>query len=67
MTVKAADKLQALLRFHRQHVFDDGAAGERHHRALLRLKSSATFADMAKQNRAAESHRASERLLRMYA
>lgn len=62
-----ADKLEKLLRYHRQNVFVDGAEGERHARALRRLKATPTaraiFAARANDSR----HRASERLLRLYA
>jgi hypothetical protein len=61
------EKVQALLRFHRQHVFDDGAAGDRHHRALLRIKKTRAFAAMCDDNRAHADHIASERLLRAWA
>lgn len=60
-------KLARLVRFHRQHVFDDGAAGERHHRALVRLKATPTARAIYAENRTAERFRASERLLRAYA
>jgi hypothetical protein len=60
-------KLERLLRWHRQHVFDDGAAGDRHARALRRLKATATARAIFAARDTASRYRASERLLRMYA
>lgn len=61
-------KLELLLRFHRQNVFDDDAAkADRHHRALLRLKRTQTFRAMCAQTEARAYKRASDRLLSLYA
>ena len=59
------EKLIRLLRYHRQRVFD--ANGDRHHRALLRLKASATAKAMFSANDEESRFRHSERLLRAYA
>ncbi len=60
-------KLDALLRYHRLHAFDDGVTGERHERALRRLKATPTARAIfaARADRAA--WRESERLLRLWA
>lgn len=61
-------KLRRLLTYHRRHVFDDDhARADRHYRALCRLRRTRTFIEMCERNRQAEAHRASERLLRLYA
>ena len=60
-----AQKLARLIRHHRQRVFD--VNGDRHHRALLRLKASATAKAAFAANDASARYRASERLLRLYA
>ena len=60
-------KLERLLRFHRQHVFACDVSGDRHHRALLRLKKTETFKAMCQHNREMAIYRASEKLLRTYA
>ena len=61
-------KLDRLLRYHRQNVWDKcEAKSERHERALKRLKKTKTFIALCKQNREAEEHRASMRLLYTYA
>jgi len=59
------EKLIRLLRYHRQRVFD--ANGDRHHRALLRLKASATAKALFSAYAAESRFRHSERLLRAYA
>ena len=56
-------KLERLLRYHRQRVFDSN--GDAHHRALLRLKKTKTFAAMTALNREAASIRLGERLTAM--
>jgi hypothetical protein len=48
-------KLERLIRFHRQRVFD--AAGDAHTRALYRLKRTRTFARLARNNREGASIR----------
>lgn len=53
------EKLQRLIRYHRQRVFDDN--GELHTRAIERLKRSATFKRMAQENRD-RAERARERM-----
>lgn len=53
------EKLQRLMRMHRQRVFDANGAG--HTRALHRLKRTKTFLAMAERNRAAERVRQGER------
>ena len=58
------EKLNRLLRFHRQHVFDE-KIGDAHHRAILRLKKSRTFANMCEANRERANIRAGERLTSM--
>lgn len=58
-------KLERLLRYHRQRVFD--ANGERHHRALLRLKATETARKAFASNASMAAYAASERLLRAYA
>ncbi len=61
-------KLDWLLRYHRQNIFDNcEAAAERHARALRRLKATATFKAACETRANADNHRSSERLLRMYA
>ena len=60
------DKLQRLLRFHRQNVFNE-TNGDAHGRALHRLKRSATFKAYCAANEADSRYRASERLLSAYA
>ena len=59
-------KLARLMTFHRQRVFNDHE-GEAHMRALRRLKRTQTFKAMVERNRAEQEHRASERLLRLWA
>ena len=41
-------KLERLLRFHRQNIFN--SSGEYHHRAILRLKRTTTFKALERQN-----------------
>lgn len=60
-------KLTRLRRYHRQNVFNDGADGDRHARALRRLGKTQTMRNLLKANRDAEEHRASEKLLRLWA
>lgn len=61
-------KLDRLLRYHRRHVFDAcEAKAERHERALKRLKKTKTYVALCEENREAERHRASMRLLYTYA
>ena len=55
-------KLNRLLVFHRQNVFNDGPAGDRHERALKRLKKTETFRQYCDQNR-----NASDRMLFLWA
>lgn len=59
-------KLQSLLRFHRQNVFNEHN-GEAHYRALIRLKRTKTYRDMCEANRQAADYRRSMRFLSMYA
>ena len=59
-------KLEKLLRYHRQHVFDD-ITGDLHERALRRLKRTRTFKDICERRQDAARYRSSERLLRAYA
>ena len=59
-------KLERLLRYHRQHVFDE-KTGDAHTRAILRLKKTKTFKAMCERNDAMDRQRASERWLSMYA
>ena len=61
------NKLESLLRWHRQNVFNDGADGDRHERALRRIKRTATARAVFQARKDAADYRASERLLRMYA
>ena len=61
------EKLDRLLRWHRQNVFEDGETGERHARALRRLKQTATARSIFAAREDASRDRASARLLRMYA
>jgi len=62
------NKLDRLLRYHRQNVFDACALkADRHERALKRLKKTKTYVALCEENREAERHRASMRLLRTYA
>lgn len=60
-------KLERLLRVHRREAFADGAVGDRHHRALLRLQRTQTYVAMCRETAERAAHRESERLLRMYA
>jgi hypothetical protein len=59
-------KLEKLLRYHRQHVFDD-KTGDAHERAIVRLKRTRTFKDMCQRNDDAARQRVSDRWLSMYA
>jgi hypothetical protein len=59
-------KLQSLLRFHRQNVFNEHN-GEAHYRALIRLKRTKAYREMCEANRQAADHRRSMRFLSMYA
>jgi len=59
-------KLEKLLRYHRQRVFDD-ITGDLHERALKRLKRTRTFKYMCERRQDEARHRSSERLLRAYA
>ena len=61
------NKLEKLLRYHRQNVFNDGASGNRHERALKRLKKTKTYIAMCERNREDDNHRRSMRLLQSYA
>jgi hypothetical protein len=62
------NKLERLLRYHRQHVWsNDTAESDRHERALKRLKKTKTFLAMCDARRAADDHRRSMRLLQTYA
>lgn len=63
MTVE--QKLERLIRHHRQRVFDEG--GERHTRAILRLKATPTAKRVYAGYEASDRYRVSERLLRLYA
>ncbi len=61
-------KLERLLRYHRQNVFDDCEfKADCHSRALARLKASKTFAEMCRDNEDRERQRHSDRLLSLYA
>ncbi len=57
-------KLEKLLRFHRQNVFNEHN-GDNHHRAILRLKKTATFREMCGRNDAHSRYLHGERLARM--
>ncbi len=57
-------KLDAALRRHRQHVFDD-VSGPAHERAIRRLKQSVTFRCLCQDNEDAARFRQGERLARM--
>lgn len=59
-------KLEKLLRYHRQHIFDE-KTGDAHTRALVRLKKTKTFQNMCRANADAACQRASDRLLSLYA
>lgn len=62
------EKLDRLLRYHRQNVWDRcEVKSERHERALKRLKKTKTYIALCEENREAERHRASIRLLQTYA
>jgi hypothetical protein len=66
--VNIEEKLARLMRVHRLNAFDDDAAtGDRHHRALMRLKRTRTFDAMCRATEDRARDRASERLLRMWA
>lgn len=58
------DKLQILLRYHRQNVFNE-KTGEAHGRAIDRLKKTKTFLAMCQDNRDRASIRHGEALTRM--
>ncbi|MCX7271608.1 MAG: hypothetical protein NTV19_00005 [Burkholderiales bacterium] len=60
-----SDKLDRLLRYHRQRVFDHN--GDLHERAIRRLKATPTAQRIFDDRRAAEEHRASERWLYLWA
>jgi hypothetical protein len=61
-------RLQALIRHHRQHCFDEPAhVGEAHSRAIARLKQTKTFRELAKANRDSQDERRSARLLQTFA
>jgi hypothetical protein len=61
-------KLERLLRYHRQNVFDDCEfKADCHSRALGRLKSSKTSAEMCRDNEDRARQRQSDRLLSLYA
>jgi len=49
VTLHLIEKLQRLMRYHRQNVF--GPNGDAHDRALLRLKNTKTFKRMCQDNR----------------
>ena len=57
-------KLEKLLRFHRQNVFDE-ETGDAHARAIRRLKRTITARTMANDRRERESIRKGEMLARM--
>lgn len=57
------DKLEKLLRFHRQHVFDE-RYGDAHGRAIARLKRTKTFKALCQHNVDLASIRLGERLTR---
>ena len=59
-------KLVRLLRYHRQRVFDP-QQGDRHHRAILRLKRTVTARAVFARTAADAARRYSERLLSTYA
>ena len=61
-------KLEKLLRYHRQNVFDnDIAKADRHERALKRLKKTQSYKDMCKARREYSDSLKSDRFLYMYA
>lgn len=57
-------KLERLLRYHRANVLDE-TSGDKHHKALLRLKRTATFKAMCDNRRELSSIRHGEALARM--
>lgn len=57
-------KLQRLLRYHRQHVFDE-RTGDAHGRAIDRLKRTRTFKAMCDANRERANIRRGEYLTRL--
>lgn len=58
------EKLERLLRHHRQRVFDPNGAA--HARAIRRLKATRTARDDYQKRADATRHRASERALRLW-
>jgi len=60
VTPALIEKVQRLLRYHRQNVFDE-RTGDAHHRAIIRLKRTRTFKRMCQDNRDRQE-RARERL-----
>ena len=61
-------KLERLLRYHRQNVFDKcDLVADRHSRALRRLRATYTFKAMCQGSEDAQRYRASERMLSLYA
>lgn len=62
------DKLEKLLRLHRNKVFDYNLfTANAHYRALLRLKRTVTYKKMCGRVRSDADQRKSERMLRAYA
>jgi hypothetical protein len=58
-------KLELLIRHHRSHVFDAAPAGDRHTRAIVRLKRTKIAQAIYDERRYAASVRAGERLTGM--
>ena len=67
MPSKLESKLEKLRRYHRQNVFNEGADGDRHARALRRLGRTKTMSALVAKVRADAEQRASEKLLRLNA
>jgi hypothetical protein len=63
-TIHLEEKLTRLLRYHRQRVFD-ATTGDMHHRAILRLKLTTTFKNMAERNADRARQRYADALTRM--
>jgi hypothetical protein len=60
--VSKLDKLQKLIRYHRQHVFDDN--GDLHTKAIDRLKKTKIFIDDMEQRRHDANVRRGDELIR---
>ncbi len=58
------DKLERLLRYHRQRVF--GPSGDAHSRAIGRLKKTVTFREMTKKRADDADYRRSQKILHLW-